>query len=68
MRRITRRIGLFGGPGAIVKGAGVKTRQRPTSDAAPAAPSPEAGPSSDAESEKKGWWSRLLGSKPDGSS
>ena len=67
MRRITRRIGMFGGPGAIVKAAGAKTRRgtreaphqsRPPQDAPDvSAPQAEAAP------EKKSWLSWFRGSK-----
>lgn len=65
MRRITRRIGLFGGPGAIVRAAGAGKGKRPTRDNTP----PEAPPSV-AESEsgssppsKKSWLDWLRGEK-----
>ena len=66
MRRITRRIGLFG-PGAMVKAAGAEVRKRPTVPGGPAPPIEherrDAAPP--APEKKKSWWSRLLFGKDD---
>jgi hypothetical protein len=58
MRRITRRIGLFG-PGAMVKAAGARVK-RPTTPPGAPAPRPERPETEPSQPEKKSWWSRLL--------
>jgi hypothetical protein len=68
MRRLTRRIGLFGGPAAMISQSGViKKPSVNASGATPAAepekaaePAPPAAPA-----RKKGWLSRLFGSGDD---
>jgi hypothetical protein len=70
MRRLTRRIGLFGGPGAIVKAAGAG-KGKASPDAAASDPKPEtpaAGGASPGEPEKKSWlrWFGGPKSKPSG--
>jgi hypothetical protein len=67
MRRFTRRIGLFGGPGAVVKAAGgVRRRTREAKPASPPDPVPTPGeaPSPSSEVGKKSWLSWLRGEKP----
>jgi hypothetical protein len=65
MRRITRRIGLFG-PGAVVKATGARTK-RPTTP--PGAPAPHLEPehpeTKPSQPEKQSWWSRLIFGKDD---
>jgi hypothetical protein len=64
MRRITRRIGLFG-PGAVVKATGARIK-RPTAPPGSPAPRPERPETESPGTEKQSWWSRLLfGSKDD---
>ena len=65
MRRITRRIGLFGGPGAMVNAAGGKTRNRPTSEAKIPETPPEAERPDEPVPEKRGWFDWLRGPKKD---
>ena len=67
MRRITRRIGLFG-PGAMVKATGAETRRRPPVPGAPAPPidHERRDAASPAPEKKKSWWSRLLFGEDDG--
>jgi len=66
MRRITRRIGLFG-PGAMVKATGAGTKRRPTAPGGPAPPlEHEHHDATPPAPEKKSWWSRLLSGKEDG--
>jgi len=67
MRRITRRIGLFG-PGAVVKASGAGLKKPPDFPPVPtpprkhaerpAAPAPTP-PAAPAPEEKKSFWSRL---------
>ena len=65
MRRLTRRIGLFGGPAAMMSSTGVikkpsvetSGKASTTEPEKPAEPSPPAAPAP-----KKGWLSRLFGS------
>ena len=65
MRRITRRIGLFG-PGAFVKAAGAGIRKRPPAPGGPAPPiEPEHHEAAPPAPEKKSWWNRLLFGKDD---
>jgi hypothetical protein len=60
MRRITRRIGLFGGPGAIMKATGAPTRKRPTAQSVPTDGRPEAEPeTAKPPPEKKSWLDRF---------
>ncbi|HEY2797345.1 MAG TPA: hypothetical protein VGK26_05600 [Thermoanaerobaculia bacterium] len=66
MRRITRRIGLFG-PGAVVKATGAGVRKRPTVPGGPAPPiEHERSEFAAPPPEKKSWLSRLLFGKDDG--
>jgi hypothetical protein len=59
MRRITRRIGLFG-PGAMIKATGAGIRKRPTVPGGPAPPiEHERHEASPPLPEKTSWWSRL---------
>jgi hypothetical protein len=61
MRRITRRIGLFG-PGAFVKASGAQVRKPSAGPSAPA-PSPSSERAEAARTdppEKKSWLSRLF--------
>ena len=61
MRRLTRKIGLFGGPGALMPAMGVK---KP----APKAETPEEKPVADrpsSEPARKSWFRRLFGSETD---
>ena len=65
MRRMTRRIGLFGGPAAMMSSTGMmKKPSEATSGAKPEVeavePQPPATPTPPAA--KKGWLSRLFGS------
>ena len=61
MRRLTRKIGLFGGPGALMPAMGVKKppqtpdkpAQKPVSETAPVEPA------------KKSWFARMFGSETD---
>jgi len=57
MRRLTRKIGLFGGPGALMPAMGVKkpaqTPDKPDEKPVPATAS--------AEPEKQSWFSRFFG-------
>ena len=65
MRRITRRIGLFG-PGAVIKASGAGIRKGPHVPGAPAPRIERAEPES-SPPEKKSWWTRLgFGKKGDG--
>lgn len=66
MRRITRRIGLFGGPGAIVKAAGGKSKRGTRESVhAPASPPPAASHESAPEArEKKSWLDWFRDPKP----
>ncbi|HEY3203405.1 MAG TPA: hypothetical protein VGL03_07055 [Thermoanaerobaculia bacterium] len=70
MRRLTRRIGLFGGPGALMPAMGVK-KPGPVSSARSAPePASPAGTSKGSEAlagdvKKKSWLRRLWGSKRD---
>jgi hypothetical protein len=66
MRRITRRIGLFGGPGAIVKAAGGKSK-RATRDSvgAPPPPPPAKDEAPPEAGKKSSWLDWFRGSKPD---
>ena len=70
MRRITRRIGLFGGPGAIVKAAGAgKGKALPDPAAPDSKPEiPATDGASPGEPEKKSWlrWFGGPKSKPSG--
>ena len=64
MRRMTRRIGLFGGPAAMMSSAGVK---KPSVEKAGATPAPEVEKAPDpappsATPPKKSWLRRLFGS------
>jgi hypothetical protein len=62
MRRITRRIGLFGGPGALVRAAGAGKGKRPQEAAEPESPPatlPEAGGEPGASQGKS--WLRWFG-------
>jgi hypothetical protein len=66
MRRLTRRIGLFGGPGAIMPAMGVP--KKPTPKPQPeTAPAPEATPAAEPKTEPKtktkSFFARLLGSE-----
>ena len=70
MRRMTRRIGLFGGPAAMMSAAGVKkpglkARETTEGQAAgeTAATAPTAPPDPPEAPAQKGWLSRLFGSK-----
>jgi hypothetical protein len=66
MRRITRRIGLFG-PGAFVKATGAGVRKRTAVPGGPAPPiEPERSEAAPPSPAKKSWWSRLLFGKDDG--
>ena len=71
MRRITRRIGLFGGPGAMVRAAGAGKGKRLPDTPAPD-PTPEILEGADGaptgEPEKKSWlrWFGGPKSKPPG--
>ena len=63
MRRLTRGIGLFGGPGATMSAKKIKlpspkTEARPAGDVAPTEPRPPAERSPD---RRKGWLQRLFG-------
>jgi hypothetical protein len=61
MRRLTRKIGLFGGPGALMPAMGVKKPpstlkkpdEKPVSETASVEPA------------KKSWFARLFGSETD---
>ena len=73
MRRMTRRIGLFGGPAAMMSAAGVKkpglkaretTEGQPAGETAvPAQTAATAASASPVAPSKKGWLSRLFGSE-----
>jgi hypothetical protein len=72
MRRLTRGIGLFGGPGATmtakrVKFPPVKTAEQTSDDHAAAPDKPaEPPPAKPAQAERKSWLGRLFGSdEPD---
>ena len=65
MRRLTRRIGLFGGPAAIVSSTGVI--KKPSVEASGKASTTESETPSEhsppaAAAPKKGWFRRLFGS------
>jgi hypothetical protein len=61
MRRLTRKIGLFGGPGALMPAMGVKkppqTPDKPDEKSASETPS--------VEPVKKSWFARMFGSETD---
>ena len=69
MRRMTRRIGLFGGPASMMSSSGII--KKPSVQASSPAPEPEASKAAEpappsASSPKKGWLRRLFGSDDEG--
>ena len=66
MRRLTRRVGLFGGPGAMIKAAGGPAKTRPTSEPKLPEPVAEEKRSDEPPPESKGWFDWLLGPKRKG--
>lgn len=72
MRRFTRRIGLFGGPAAIMRSAGVRktrvVRTEGSASAPTASPAKGAGSAPEeapADAGRKSWFRRLFSSKGD---
>ena len=64
MRRITRRIGLFGGPGAMVKAAGgAKRRRTRAANPLERAPLPQTDGPVEPVPQKKSWFRWLRGPK-----
>ena len=61
MRRLTRKIGLFGGPGALMPAMGVK---KPPQTPDKPDEKPVSGKAS-AEPSKKSWFAKLFGSETD---
>jgi hypothetical protein len=59
MRRLTRKIGLFGGPGALMPAMGVK-KPPPTVETLPEKTAPA---TASAEPVRKSWFRRLFGSE-----